>query len=89
MIVINPTELRSHQKKYFDLAEKERVIVKRGRKIIELVVSDSVSISPSNDLYYDNPENVAELKRRIKEIEDGKAEFTTLTKKKQKELLGL
>ena len=42
MIVISPTELRNEQKKYFDLAEKERVFVKRGRKFIELAVSDKI-----------------------------------------------
>ena len=38
MIIISPTELRASQKKYFDLAEKEQVIVKRGGTLIELVV---------------------------------------------------
>ena len=40
MIVISPTELRAEQKKYLDLAEVEQVIVKRGTKLIELVVRD-------------------------------------------------
>lgn len=38
MIVISPTELRANQKKYFDLAEKEQVLIKRGSQLIELVV---------------------------------------------------
>ena len=38
MIVISPTELRIEQRKYFELAEKEQVIVKRKDKLIELVV---------------------------------------------------
>jgi len=38
MIVISPTELRAEQKKYLDLAEKEQVLIKRGGKLIELVV---------------------------------------------------
>lgn len=40
MIIITPTDLRANQKKYFDLAETEKVIIKRGRKLIELVVSE-------------------------------------------------
>lgn len=40
MIVISPTDLRNSQKKYLELAEKERVVVKRGGKLIHLVVSD-------------------------------------------------
>ncbi|KAA6327873.1 hypothetical protein EZS27_023177 [termite gut metagenome] len=43
MIVITPTELKTNQNKYFDLAEKERVAIRWGGKIIELVVNDEVS----------------------------------------------
>lgn len=42
MIIISPTELRNEQKKYLDLAEKEKVIVKRGRKFIKLTVSNRI-----------------------------------------------
>ncbi|MDR1883298.1 MAG: hypothetical protein LBR26_11045 [Prevotella sp.] len=40
MIVISPTELRNNQKKYLDLAEKEEVVIKRGSKLIYLVVEE-------------------------------------------------
>jgi hypothetical protein len=40
MIVISPTELRSEQKRYLELAEKEQVIIKKGTKLIELVVKE-------------------------------------------------
>jgi antitoxin component of MazEF toxin-antitoxin module len=40
MIVISPTELRAEQKKYLDLAEKQEVVVKRGNKMIHLVVKE-------------------------------------------------
>lgn len=40
MIVISPTELRAEQKKYLELAEVEQVLVKRGTKLIELVVRE-------------------------------------------------
>lgn len=72
MKIITPTELRANQKMYFDLAEHERVIIKRGKKVIELVVSDDISPSPSNDPWYDNPENIKELTKRIKEHEQDK-----------------
>lgn len=42
MIVISPTDLRNEQKKYLDLAETEDIVVKRGNKLIHLVVSDRV-----------------------------------------------
>jgi len=40
MIVISPTELRAEQKKYLDLAEREEVVIKRGSKLIHLVVKE-------------------------------------------------
>jgi len=40
MIVISPTELRTQQRKYLDLAETTKVIVKRKDKLIELVVKE-------------------------------------------------
>ena len=42
MIVISPTELRTEQRKYLELAEKEQVVVKRGTKLIELVVRERI-----------------------------------------------
>jgi len=82
MKVITPTELRANQKMYFDLAEHERVVIKRGKKLIELVVSDSISPSPSNDEWFDNPENIKELKERIKEHkENGNDDAVTLNGK--------
>lgn len=42
MIVISPTDLRNEQRKYLELAEKEKVVVKRGNKLIHLVVSDRI-----------------------------------------------
>lgn len=47
MVIISPTELRNQQKKYLDLAEKEKVIVKRGKKFIKLIVSDKIDDSES------------------------------------------
>lgn len=45
MIIISPTELRNEQKKYLELAEKESVVVKRGNKLIHLVVKDKIELS--------------------------------------------
>ena len=49
----------------------------------------SESLSPSNDPYYDIPENVAELERRIADLKTGKSKSKILSKEEQKELLGL
>jgi len=41
MKVITTRQIRNETKTYFELAEKERVIVKRGDKFINLVVTDN------------------------------------------------
>ncbi len=40
MKIITTREVRNEIKTYFELAEKERVAVKRGKKYINLIVSD-------------------------------------------------
>lgn len=40
MKVITTREIRNETKTYFELAERERVSVKRGRKYVNLIVSD-------------------------------------------------
>lgn len=37
MIVVSSREFRDNQKKFFDLAEKERVVIKRKSQFMELV----------------------------------------------------
>jgi len=47
MIVISPTKLRNEQKKYLEIAEKEPVVIKRGDKLIHLIVQESLPESSS------------------------------------------
>ncbi|KAA6347950.1 hypothetical protein EZS27_004595 [termite gut metagenome] len=77
MVIISTQEFRDNQKKFFDLAEKERVIIKRKSKLVELVVTDKLSEnpSPSGDPWFDNPENVREVERRCADIDSGKAKL--------------
>lgn len=42
MIIITPTDFYTQQNKYLELAEREKVVIKRGKKLIHLVVSDRV-----------------------------------------------
>ena len=50
----------------------------------------SESLSPSNDPYFDIPENVAELERRIENVKENKEKAVVLkTKDDIKNFLGL
>ena len=40
MKILTTREFRSETKSYFEMAEKERVAIKRGKKYINLIVSD-------------------------------------------------
>lgn len=91
MVVISSRTLRENQKKYFDLATKERVIIKRKLEFLELVPrgrSIPENPSPSNDPYFDIPQNVEVLEKRIQDINDGKTNFVSFTEEMQKNLLG-
>ena len=75
---------------YLNLASKESVAVKRGKKIFRIMPELQVeNISPSGDPFWADPRNVAELERRLKFRAEGKMKFTTLTREERKELLGL
>jgi antitoxin YefM len=92
MLVISSREFRDSQKKYFELAKVERVIVKRNKEFIELIPRGNTipeNPSPSNDPYFDDPGNLVELRRRIIASKQGADNPTILTKEQQKELLGL
>lgn len=61
MIIISPTDLRNQQKKYLELAETQKVVVKRGNKLIHLVVSDQVL----SDETLNNAISIQEAKKRV------------------------
>jgi len=51
MIVISPAELRSNLKKYLDLADKEKIIIQRGRtEMFELVKKERIEETIVSDL---------------------------------------
>ncbi|MBU1371169.1 MAG: type II toxin-antitoxin system Phd/YefM family antitoxin [Bacteroidetes bacterium] len=77
MVIISPSELRGNLKKYLDLAEKERVIIQRGKsEMFELTKKDRIS----EDDYFDNPENLKIIEEGITDIKKGN--FQTLDPKK-------
>jgi len=74
--------------------KKEASLLKKVLKALDaqfvLKEEKSESLSPSNDPYYDNPENVAELERRIADLRTNKEMKVVLKSKEDiKNFLGL
>lgn len=75
MIVVSSREFRDNQKKFFDLAEKERVVIKRKNQFMELVPRGETipeSVSPSNDPYFDDPRNIAAILEGVQQVKEGR-----------------
>jgi hypothetical protein len=75
MLVISSRTFRESQKKYFDLAKRERIIIKRKDEFLELVPRGNVipdNPSPSNDPWFNNPMNIEALDRSIAQAKEGK-----------------
>jgi hypothetical protein len=90
MTVVSSRTFSTNPIHYLNLAVKEDVTIRRGKTLFQITPKPQFeNLSPSYDPYFANPENVAELERRIEEIKDGKVKFKVLTKEKQKELLGI
>jgi len=70
MKIISSTELRSNQKHYLELAETERIIVKKGQKFVELVVRDSIE-EPIFPCQFSVEEMNERAIRGIKEYQEG------------------
>ena len=89
MRIISTREFSSNQRTYFNLAETERVIIKRGKKLVELVVTEKLdeNPSPSNDPWFDDPENMKKVLRGIQDWKDGKV--TERSVEEVKEFLGV
>ena len=69
MIVISPSELRGNLKKYLDLAEKERVIIQRGKKeTFELRKTERIIEDP----FFDDPKNQELIEQGIADIKAGR-----------------
>ena len=56
---------------YLNLASRESVAVKRGKTLFRIMPEPQVeNISPSGDLFWADPRNVAELERRTNLTEE-------------------
>ncbi len=89
MIVVSSREFRDNQKKFLDLVEVQRVIIKRRNKFIELIPRGETipeSVSPSRDPYFDDPCNIADINEGLQQVKEGKT--IKLTKELRNELFG-
>ena len=90
MLVISSRTFRESQKKYFDLAKRERIIIKRKDEFLELVPRGNVipdNPSPSNDPWFNNPMNIEALNHSIAQAKEGKT--VTFTEAMQRELFNV
>ena len=90
MTTINSREFSANPIFYLNLASKESVAIKRGKAIFRIIREPEQveNLSPSGDPFWADPRNVAELERRIKERDEGKAVSILLTPEKRKEWFG-
>lgn len=73
--VVSSREFRDNQKKFFDLAEVQRVVIKRKNQFLELVPRGDIipeSVSPSNDPYFDDPRNIEIIEKGLEQAKQGK-----------------
>ena len=90
MTVVSSKTFSSNPIHYLNLSINENVTIKRGKMFFQITPKRQFeNPSPSNDPYFAQPENIAELERRIEAKKEGKVNFTVLTPERQKELLGL
>ncbi len=76
MKIITSREFRENQKNYFNLAEKEKVIVHRGNKRKPFLLVP-INESLESDLYFSDIEIIKLIETGIEEVKKGK--ITTIT----------
>ncbi len=87
MTIVSSRVFSANPIHYLNLANREDIAVKRGKIIYQITPKPQFeNPSPSGDPYFANPENVAELERRIKEINEGKAKYVVLTPELKKKM---
>lgn len=71
MRIITTREFRENQKSYFDLAEKERVIVHRGKNKKPVLLTP-IEESEESDIYFSNSNVIASILRGIEDLKEGR-----------------
>jgi PHD/YefM family antitoxin component YafN of YafNO toxin-antitoxin module len=71
MRIVSAREFRDNQKAYFDLSEKEKVIIHRGKKGKSVLLTP-IDESAENDIYFSDPEILSSIKKGIEDIKAGR-----------------
>lgn len=71
MRIISVREFRDNQKAFLDLAEKEKVIIHRGKKGKSVLLTP-LDESTESDIYFSDPEILSSIKRGIEDIKAGR-----------------
>jgi len=71
MLVISTRELTQNQNKFFEIANKQRVIIKRKNKFFQIVDLGEM-IPELNDLLISKEEMYAKIDRGVEEYKQGK-----------------
>lgn len=78
MLLITTTEFRSNLKKYLNLALTEKIALKGNGVVYEITPSKEIKVnpSPSNDPWYNDSHNLAEVENAINNLKSGKSKTT-------------
>jgi len=90
MTVVSTRTFLENPSRFFNLARKEDIAVRRGKTIFQLTPKSTFeNPSPSGDPFFADPRNVAELERRLKERRSEKVAVTLRTPEDISKYLGL
>ncbi|MEN6618919.1 MAG: prevent-host-death protein [Rikenellaceae bacterium] len=71
MRIITTREFRENQKSYFDLAEKEKVIVHRGKNRKPVLLTP-IEETEESDMCFSDPKVIASILRDIEDLKEGR-----------------
>ena len=77
MLVISTRELTQNQSKFFDIANNQRVIIKRKNRFFQ-IVDLGERIPELNDTYMTEKEMFAKIDKGIQEYKEGKTKKLNL-----------
>jgi hypothetical protein len=71
MRIITSREFREKQRAYLELAEREKVIIHRGKNRKPVLLTP-LSESEESDIYFSDPQIIASIQRGIEDIRAGR-----------------